>query len=179
MRHASLIFGFLLVAACGFTPDSEPRPIEIAEVPVETTAVLPSDSGELVEMWFVDGVSLVPLQVAVPDVSAVTVTEILVGGRPVEFSSLRSAIPPATDVLEVASDDEVVLVDLSQAFTLIGGDEEILAVGQLVLTLTSLDGISGVLLHIEGDPVAAPVGEGALVSRPLTADDFAGPIGGA
>lgn len=71
------------------------------------------------------------------------------------------------------------VADLSQAFTLIGGDEEILAVAHLVLTLTSLDGVSGVLLAIEGNPVAATVGEGALMSRPLTADDFADPIGGA
>lgn len=169
----------VLFAGCGFSPDAEPRPIEIAEVPVETTAVLSSESGELVEMWFVDGVALVPLQVAVPAASVTTVTEVLVGGRPVEFSPLRSAIPPATEVRGVTVDEGVVIVDLSQAFTLIGGDEEILAVGQVVLTLTSLDGVSGVLLSIEGNPVAAPVGEGALVSRPLTADDFVGPIGGA
>lgn len=179
MRHSALLLGLVLVTACGFSPDAEPRLIEIAEVPVETTAVPSSESGELVDMWFVDGGSLVSLQVAVPDVSVTTVAEVLVGGRPVEFSPLRSAIPPATEVRSVTVDEGVVIADLSQAFTLIGGDEEILAVGQLVLTLTSLDGVSGVLLAIEGSPVAAPVGEGALVSRPLTADDFAGPIGGA
>ena len=47
------------------------------------------------------------------------------------------------------------------------------AVGQLVLTATSLSGVDAVALTIGGDPVEAPLPTGELTSAPLTAADYA------
>jgi spore germination protein GerM len=85
---------------------------------------------------------------------------------------LRTAIPPETEVLGVETTDGTALVDLSNAFTLVGGDQEILAVAQIVATLSSLEGIGGVRFAIEGSPRPAPVAEGELVDRPLVPADF-------
>ncbi len=48
-----------------------------------------------------------------------------------------------------------------------------LAVGQLVLTLTSIDGVDEVVLTAGGAPIGAPLPGGALTERPLRADDYA------
>ena len=167
----------LLVTGCGFSPDTAPRPIEIDEVSVVTSVPGGDIAAQTTDMWFVDGSVLVSVEASVADLAPATVLGALIGGGAARPSGLRSAIPPATELLGVALDGSVAIVDLSSAFTLVGGDEEIRAVGQVVLTLTALDGITGVRLFIDGNPVAAPVGEGELVDRPLTADDFSGPIG--
>ena len=48
-----------------------------------------------------------------------------------------------------------------------------LAVGQLVLTLSSIEGIDDVALTAAGSPIQAPLPGGALTDRPLRADDYA------
>lgn len=47
-----------------------------------------------------------------------------------------------------------------------------LAVGQIVLSLTSASGIDSVWLMSDGTPIEAPMPDGALTARPLTAQDF-------
>ena len=47
-----------------------------------------------------------------------------------------------------------------------------LAVGQIVLSLTSVSGIDSVWLMSDGTPIEAPLPDGALTARPLTAQDF-------
>jgi len=48
-----------------------------------------------------------------------------------------------------------------------------LAVGQLVLTLASIEGVDEVVLTARGAPIEAPLPGGALSDRPLRADDYA------
>lgn len=48
-----------------------------------------------------------------------------------------------------------------------------MAVGQLVLTLASVDGIDDVVLTAGGSPIAAPLPGGALTDRPLRDEDYA------
>jgi hypothetical protein len=48
-----------------------------------------------------------------------------------------------------------------------------LAVGQLVLTATSLPGVAAVLLRRNGEAVEAPLPSGQLTTEPLTAADYA------
>lgn len=47
-----------------------------------------------------------------------------------------------------------------------------LAVGQIILTVTSVPGIDSVLLNDGRQPLQAPLPGGALASRPVTADDY-------
>ena len=48
-----------------------------------------------------------------------------------------------------------------------------LAVGQLVLTLASVEGVDEVVLTAGGAPIEAPLPGGALTERPLRPDDYA------
>ena len=53
-----------------------------------------------------------------------------------------------------------------------------LAVGQIVLSLTSISGIDSVWLMSDGTPIEAPLPDGALTARPLTAQDFTALVAG-
>ena len=47
-----------------------------------------------------------------------------------------------------------------------------LAVGQLVLSLSSAPGVDGIRLVTSGEAVDVPLPDGALADRPVTADDY-------
>lgn len=91
-----------------------------------------------------------------------------------ERSSGRSSgVPPSSDLDLVEIEDGEALVALRPA-TSITADRLPLAVGQMVLTVTSAPGVDSVRLSIDGDVVQVPLPGGALTSRSVTADDYAG-----
>lgn len=81
----------------------------------------------------------------------------------------------------LGSDVSLSLVDLRDGLATVavgpgeqapGAGQLPLAVGQLVLTLTSLPDVDEVLLSADGRAIAAPLPDGALTDRPLTARDY-------
>ncbi len=99
--------------------------------------------------------------------------ELLLGGPTVseEQGGLRSAIPPNTVVKGVEVGRGAIAVDLSASFANIGGADEILAVGQIVATLTA-DTMRTVTILLEGSPVAVPLPDGALTTEPVRFSDY-------
>ncbi len=64
--------------------------------------------------------------------------------------------------------DGVATVDLSSEFESGGGSLSMTArLAQLAATLTEIEGIDGVLVAIDGEPVEALGGEGVLIEEPL------------
>jgi spore germination protein GerM len=51
--------------------------------------------------------------------------------------------------------------------------ENVLSVGQIVLSVTSLGPVTKVRLARDGQPVEALLADGALTAKPLTAADYA------
>lgn len=174
MRMGRLLVVAMMVAACGVPVDATPRTYA-DEVRVE-----PIDLGELaepageatVDMYFVSEGALVAVPRGVPGTEPREVARALVDARLADDPAVRSAIPPGTRVRDVRVDEGIATVDLTEGFALVGGDEEILAVGQIVMTVGSLDGVDGVRFSLAGVPVSAPVGEGELTDRPLVPGDF-------
>ena len=68
--------------------------------------------------------------------------------------------------------DGVALVEFDPA-TSLTADRLPLAMGQLVLTVTSAPGIEAVQVGAAGEAVEVPLPGGALTDRPVTADDYA------
>jgi spore germination protein GerM len=66
---------------------------------------------------------------------------------------------------------------LLPAITELGGDEQLLAVAQLVCTLTARPGVGPVSFTLEGAPVDVPTGDGSLTSGPVSRDDYADLLG--
>jgi spore germination protein GerM len=93
--------------------------------------------------------------------------------EPPERESLRTSVgdpPLVSDVRLVAG---VARVDLLPAITTLGGDEQLLAVAQLVCTLTARPGVGLVSFTLEGAPIDVPTGDGSLTSGPVSRDDYA------
>jgi len=63
-------------------------------------------------------------------------------------------------------------VDVRSGEGPVGAGKLALAVAQVVLTLTSVTGIDEVVLSSDGQPISAPLPDGALTDRPLTARDY-------
>lgn len=66
----------------------------------------------------------------------------------------------------------VPLIDVTDSFAGVEGEEQILALAQLVFTLTALPGVDGVSFALDGRPVEVPTGDGALERGPIRRQDF-------
>jgi spore germination protein GerM len=172
----------ITLTSCAVPVESEPRPIDVT---IGTSVVDTPDTTRvelltLGDVYFVAGPDIVavPRQMANDDLGTL-LAELVEGPNAAERGlSIRSAIPPETQVLAVDFSGGVVTVDLSREFTLVGGDEEIVAIAQIVATLSSRPKVEGVLFAIDGTTRSAPTGEGLLVERPLTIADFGALITG-
>lgn len=66
----------------------------------------------------------------------------------------------------------VVRVDLTPAVSTLGGNNQLLAVAQIVCTLTARPGVGQVTFSLGGSPVDVPRGDGSLTQGPVSRDDF-------
>jgi spore germination protein GerM len=175
MRRVGLLFVTCLLVACGIPVEAEPEMVgvEIAASP-ETESPTPGDLAA-VPMYLVSNDSLVRVTRDLPSPPSVTsIFDSLLGGvtEPERSENLRTAIPPGTETLAVTEDGSVLRIDLSSEFAAVGGEEEILAVAQIVLTATSIEGVDLVAFRLEGVPTDVPVASGALSVDPVSAQDY-------
>jgi hypothetical protein len=90
----------------------------------------------------------------------------------VRDQGLGTALPPESGLTLTAVQDGVAVVDIQPA-SQIGADRLPIAIGQLVLTVTSAPAIDQVELLSNGEAVQIPVAGGALTDSPVTAQDYA------
>ena len=84
---------------------------------------------------------------------------------------MRTAI--VDDVVAgVARDDARANVELSSRFRDIDPDDQLLAVAQMVMTLTDVAGIGDVGFAIDGTPIAVPLPDGQSTDEPVTRRQF-------
>lgn len=180
MLVAVVAFG----SACGLPADRTPTPIDSSDVPFgllaprATTTALPQ-LGPTTPLFFVRGGHLVASRRHVSsdaNVPEAALRELLLGPTPADFSAGdTTSIPSQTRLISLDVDPRSVAhVDLSKEFAGIGGSDQILAVAQIVLTLTAADQIRRVSFLIEGRPIEVPDGHGSLSSQPRAASDYVG-----
>lgn len=170
----------VFLVGCGVPVESEPQRLDIeSALPVE----IEERSAEGVTMVTVHLVRNERLLARTRDMPGPpgleTVMSALLGGTTAleDREGLRTAIPSGTRLLGARREGSVASLDLSGEFVAVGGEEEILAVAQIVLTVTSLEGISAVLFELEGIPTGVPVAGGALSTDPVDAVDYAELVG--
>jgi spore germination protein GerM len=86
-------------------------------------------------------------------------------------AGLASALGPDLGLRIDGVDDGVVEVDVNGT-TVPAADQVPLAIGQIVLTLTGVPGVSGVRIVNEGEPLPLPLPGGRLTTGTVTADDY-------
>lgn len=181
MRRMALVFVALALAACGIPVEGEPEVVDVElGVPVESDTPAP---GELaaVSIYLVRNENLVHVTRDLPSPSSLTSIFGSLLGRVTDEereANLRTAIPPGTETISLTEDGSVLRIDLNSEFAAVGGEEEILAVAQIVLTATSVEGVDLVAFQLEGVPTDVPVADGALSVDPVGAEDYAALIAG-
>jgi hypothetical protein len=178
---ASMVLASVL-AGCGVPTDDEPQAIDANDVPFQllapaaaptTTTVLAAGSAgvERVVVYLADTdghLTAARREVERPVTPAKAVRALLQGPTPDEASKLHTAITSETKLLDVdGPTDGLVTVDLSAHLLDITGRQQILALGQVVYTLTSLPDVTRVLFRFDGEAVEVPNGDGTLTAEPL------------
>lgn len=174
----------LAVAACGvgaedqaraISSDRLPAPLLSAPASTELTGAVAERREQTVELWFVQGEELVPVEVSMPGrVEPVVLLEALLAGpagHDVD-GSLRSSLVDLELFRMISRSGGVAVVDLDTSFSSLPSGEQLLAAGQVVCSLTSLPGIGTVLFRVHGEVVDVPTGDGTQSSGPVSCDDY-------
>ncbi len=185
---AGLVLAALAGAGCGIrTEDSATlaRPADVpfdllAEVPETTTSSVPSASGSSVTtkatIFLVQGERLAPVERDVPSPpTGEVVLEALERGptRSEASLGLRSALVGRDVMRSIGISGGIASVDLGPDFTDIVGRDQIMALAQIVSTVTGLAGVGRVSFTLEGVPVGVPRGDGAVTTESVSRDDYA------
>lgn len=169
------------LAGCGIPVDNQPQTmpggVVSAALPSrETTPEAQTAPALDVSVFLVRDGRVVPVtrEGTTPGVAA-AVESLLRGPTTDEVAGgVRSAIAPGTRVLAATvSTDGTATLDLTTTFVEVGGQEQILAVAQLVLTATAVPGVTRVSIALDGQIVEVPRADGTLAAGPSAAADYA------
>ncbi len=181
---AAALVGGLALAACGVPIGDQPSPIAHGAVPFDlldpsatsgtpgsptTTTPFPTQRLTL-QIYLVGPASrLVAVDRVVPSPSdLVSILQALIAGpnSTEAAAGLQGQIPSQTKVLSGTQVlNGIATVDLSAAFGQLAGQAQILAIAQIVFTVTGdLSGVTGVAFEIAGQPASIPQPDGALVN---------------
>lgn len=192
--HAASLMGAVALTACGVRLDATPQPIPPGAIPtisapssIEPTPS-PASAGR-VRVWFVQEDGLVPVITDLtrePLVAPGDVVAALAAGPTVDQADegMRSlVVDPITDapLATVSADAPVadggsVVVVLAPAASALPSGEQVLLLGQVVLSLTGAGYASVTFVDEAGAPAAVPLPGGRLLDRPAVARDYAGLI---
>lgn len=75
-------------------------------------------------------------------------------------------------VLDVDRRRGVATIDLGPTFVNLDGEDQLLALAQLVLTFTAQPGVGQVAFTLDGAPIDIPRADGTTTGDPVTRDDF-------
>lgn len=181
-RLLVLLLAFVAVAGCGVSAEKAPTVANDESVPFgllspnAPTLVPPATAptSEPVTLYFISGDRLVAVERRLdPPVSLTAVVAALAEPPLDQGAVLRSATGPPFGVAQTKLSAGVVQVDLLPSVASLGGDAQLLAIAQLVCTLTGRPGIGQVGFTLAGAPVDVPRGDGTLTSSAVSRDDYA------
>ncbi len=170
----------LAMIGCGVPRDAAPRSLPTAEVPFDLLKQDDSPSPDVqgtrsMRLYLVRGSRVaVTTRRTVQAPSPAQVVEALILGPVGDEASrgLRTAIPPVTEVRAVSTEGGSITLDLTNEFTSVGSEQQILAIAQIVFSLTEIPDVTSVRLLVAGETVQLPREDGSLTSTPLRRDDY-------
>lgn len=168
----------LAFAGCGFPTEGSPHAVEVEEQPPSSPSTTEGDvvRTEATTVWFVRDDRLVATtrQVVAP-VDAPAVLQTLAAGASTDEASdgIRSAIPDPAMLVGAEVARGTATVALAAGFADIPAGDQVLALAQIVYTLTDLRGVGRVRFQIEGSPVVVPLPGGGSTEDSVSRDDFA------
>jgi spore germination protein GerM len=171
----------VLAAGCGVNAQRSPSVVRDNAVPFgllqrNAPTVLPpvqTANTETVTLCFIQNEGLVPVaQMLDAPVSIGDVVAAL--GQPPEGAvGVRTAIGVPSPVTTVRLTGGVVRVDLDPTFSAVGGTSQLLAIAQIVCTLTNRPGVGQVAFSLSGAAVVVGWAVGSFTADPVSRDDYA------
>ena len=181
---AALAVVALLAASCGIptddhailaAPNSVPFDL-LGQAPSATATTQQAAPTEKATIFLVQGERLAPVQRELPaPVSVESILEALAAGptaTEVELG-LRTALLTPNLMHSSGVSGGIATIDLGQPFTEISGRDQIVALAQIVSTVTGLPGVGRASFTLEGNPVGILRGDGAVTTESVSRDDYA------
>jgi spore germination protein GerM len=179
----------VVLVACGVPVQEHPEQVDPAAIPSQlrspstpaSEAPSATPGKPTVRVSFVREDRLVELvREATPSASTTdrlnTVIQALLAGPAdtEQAAGITSALPPGLTLSVIEVRGQLVVLDLAGDTQGRSTTENILALGQIVLSVTAVPTIDEVSFSRNGQPVEALLADGALTTDPLTAADYAG-----
>jgi spore germination protein GerM len=173
-----------LAAGCGIPPDDRAILAQPGSVPYDllgegsaaTATTQVSAQTEKATIFLVQGERLAPVQRELPaPVSVDTVLEALASGptsTEVQLG-LRTALLAPGLMRSGGVSGGIATIDLGPPFTEIAGRDQIVALAQIVSTVTGLPGVGRARFTLDGQPVGILRGDGAVTTETVSRDDYA------
>jgi spore germination protein GerM len=171
-------------AACGVPPDdhatlAQPGSVPydlLGEGPAATATTSAALQTEKATIFLVQGERLAAVQRELPaPVSVDTILETLAAGPTVTEVQLglRTALLAQGLMHSGGVSGGIATIDLGQPFTEIAGRDQIVALAQIVSTVTGLPGVGRARFTLDGQPVGILRGDGAVTTETVSRDDYA------
>jgi spore germination protein GerM len=167
-----------LLAGCGVSSQEQATRIEPQDVPFglledqPTTTVVQAGRDATVYLRTADRLVAVQRSVTADAGLDDLLGQLITGPTEVEESlGITTAVPSGT-IASVDTAGGIASVDLAASFGDIPSRDQIVALGQIVYTLTGQPGIGGVRFTVEGEDVIVPLSDGRQSDDPLSRDDF-------
>jgi spore germination protein GerM len=167
-------------SACGIHGESAPRPLDAAAAPFrevrQAPTPAPTGTGRALVYLVQDGrLVAVTRRVPAPPTPAAALAALQSGPTgPESDAGLTTSVPAGSTLNEQPSTSTNVNVDVPLPVgSGSGRSDEVLGYAQVVLTLTSVPGVTSVHFLRRGQSLDVPRGDGSLTSTPLTRRDYA------
>lgn len=177
LRHLGVAALMIAVTGCSLSPQAEPRVVGPDAVPFrlldrDAPPLVPRPSGgqtETARVCFLSDGKLLPVGRSLPAPVTPTAAVAALAAPP---APLRTAIgdPGTIRAIEVIAG--IAHVDLDGRVSTVSSEEQLLAVAQIVCTLTTRPGIGQVVFTLDSAPVDVPRADGSLASSTVSRDDY-------
>ena len=153
-----------------------PPPTTLA--PASTTTTSPPITYPMVLYWVHNDMVVPVRRIVVADPTLDTIVGALsIGPDSSEVAlGLRNALS-GTTILSVSAVGGTATVELDASFLSLLGNEQVLALAQIVHTITGVPGIGLVRFQLAGNDLAVPRADGEPAKRPVSRDDYSPLVG--
>jgi len=169
------------LSGCAVSTQDDARRARDSDVPFElldpqAPALAPPSSEpatEQVSLCFLrDGRLVFVGQDLPPPVTLEAAVRALTAPPPAIRPPVRTALTEPSIIREVRVLGGIARVDLFPTVSTLPADQQLLAVAQIVCTLTGRPGVGQVSFTLAGAPLSVPKGDGSLVTSPVARDDY-------
>ncbi len=172
------VLAVAIASGCSITPEKTARPLDDNYRITLDSKATPSvqTPTEAAIIYLVQGPDLIRrTRVAVGPLTPVSVLDIVANG-PTDGerdSGIRSALGSTPLVIDsISSTDTTMILDLATGFAELPGEEQMLLIGQIVLSMFENFSVRSISVTLAGQPTAVLGPEGNLIERPILPSDY-------